>query len=660
MPDRTYITTYRADTAQYEAALDRLIAKLVSLDRLAEVVGPKLKALGVGAAAPLNRAADAAEGLAKHLGETDRAAQAAQGSIQAAAAAAGTLPKPAGEATVQVAGLTSSLLAMRAGMFVLHEVRDAIRGVGNAAREAREHANAGAEKGLSQRDKAREYANLVGADGPSDAVMAQLFDIGAAGKMGLDDAIKYGEQFRGSSPAGLQKHNVGDGIRPGETQAQYEARVEPITKGIEQEGAKFSARVGLAPETGGDLAGLVPQYGRTPDAATAAGQLAGLAYGLNEGRGKISTLAKGALAAAATMVNPEQGGSESRVKDLTEMGAIAGVASVGAKTAASAGTKVLQSDRLLQKLAASDDPEVKALGIGDGDTYVDALRKAAPVLTAPGARKWLRDHGFKAVTENDAGIAMARNLGVLDQRIARGRGIAANGPAAMAQNEAFAKTLTGQNREAELVGEKGLFDQTKDHQFLTAARKAALGQLQQEHAIDEFGPNVADKLSDAVFAIPNMLSGDPGSRQGRIDDRARQNLVKSARAAGIDVEKRFPGITWGDIRNGKTLDDAFSEIGPELEKRGFGFTGQDKDVKAGADRVGGPTFGLGVPGSPVRPPAPGAGGGPQAANDEKLLPALDKIEKAIRDQTGELKTTLALGDPFGAGPPPPFVGARRA
>ena len=292
MADTTYTITYvvKADGAQ--RTLDALLDKVTKLDAAVTALSPKLKDLGLG-----NRGLGSVN---KKLGETNDALKAVQGHAVQAQAELKTLgdgvPLKVDKATTSTSSFGESLLALRAGMFVVNKVTEALDAMGDSVAKAREFQDQGSQAGLDKRGKAREYANLMGHDGPDDAVMSRLFGLGKAGGYKFDDAVKYGEQFLGSSPAGVQAGHV---------------TPEQLAK-LETEGAKFANRIGLDAATGGDLAGVIPQYtDLTKDARgkalttdqgvqKAMGQLGSLQYGLNEGRGKITSLARSEGSLAGT------------------------------------------------------------------------------------------------------------------------------------------------------------------------------------------------------------------------------------------------------------------------------------------------------------------------------------------------------------------------
>jgi hypothetical protein len=578
--------------------IDALIAKLVVLDKILDTTKIKLKDLGTGnrGLGSVNKNLDKAAVALKMV-----EAQAVKTQVGLKSLGDG-VPLKVDRGTQSVSNFGSSLLALHAGQVVVHKVTEALDAMGDAAVKAREFQDQGAQSGLDQRGKAREYATLMQKEGPDDEVMSRLFGLAKAGGYKFDDALKYGEQFLGSSPAGVQAGHV---------------TPDQLTK-LESEGAKFANRIGLDPATGGDLAGVIPQYidltkdkngnPLTTDQGVqkAMGQLGALHYGLNEGRGKITTLARSEIGVASAAM------AQGRISDHAEMGAFVGIASTFTKTASGSGNGFKQMDALINRSEGDEGEFLDSIGVSAarGDRaklqklkeHIDATRAGSADPSSFDTGKYLASKGFGSREEKSSTIGYLANLDVLDKRIARARALSESGQGVIDANRQYGFSLEGQNQLGDAAKEKAEYDQTRAHQRTVVTRKFALAQLRDEGKIDTTASNFKDWADDFVANGYNSIkvkdwSGDQNSMATRIDERARENLVKSGHAAGIDVEQRFPGFSRSIYANGGTeamkwllpggralanhiekihpfdLDQVTENIGPELEKKGIGLDG---------------------------------------------------------------------------------------
>ncbi len=635
-----YSIEYQTKTAQAVQNINALEAAVLRLDKALVAIEPRLKALG-----PAMTASNRAIGTgAKRLNELTAGMKAAEAQAKATEAQLKTLgssvPANIGKGTTAVQGFGSSLLALTAGRMVLNQVTEALDAMGEAAVKAREHQNTGAQAGLDKRGKAREYANLLGHDGPDDKVMHRAFSVAMAGGYSFDNAVKFGEQFLGSSPAGVQAGHV---------------TPEQLAR-LETEGARFANRIGLDPATGGDLMGVIPQYvDMTKDASgkpltteqgvrKAMGQMGALQYGLNEGRGKISTLARSEIGAASAAMGA------GRISDHAEMGAFVGVASTFTKTASGSGTAFKQMDQLINNTDVDDwldengkpkkgaPPDVKGnylkrIGVADkkGDLEklralkvdIDAQRTADPNFDFV---SYLTSKGFKSRQERDSTIGYVNNFDVLEKRTIEARKRAGNGQDVIDANRRYSSSLEGQNQLADATMEYGNYIQTEKHQRLSIARKAALGQLQAEGKIDTSSENFKDWALDFVSGPTRKWSGDLDSHATGIDTRVRENLIKSARDAGVDLEKKYPGIgkgygegvTW-------TLDNVMNEVGPMVEAKGGSINGRSQGNNALAE---------------AQRTLDQAAGGAPGGGAQPVVQAVDVVGQKIDNQTAAIVNAI--------------------
>jgi hypothetical protein len=630
--------------------IDVLIQKITTLGKLLDDTGEKLKNLGSG-----NRGLGSVnknlEFVVKNLDKTVIAMKAVEVQAPKTQAELKTLgedvPLKVDKGTTSIERFGASLLALQAGMLVVRKVGEALDAMGESAAKAREFQDKGGQAGLDKRGKAREYANLMNHEGPDDAVMSRLFSLGQAGGYKFDDAVKYGEQFLGSSPAGVQAGHV--------TPEQL--------KKLEVEGARFANRIGLDPATGGDIAGVIPQYvdmtkdanGRalTTDQGVnkAMGQLGALQYGLNEGRGKITTLMRSEIGAAAPAL------AAGRIQDHAEMGAFVGIASTFSKSASSPGTNFKQMDSLINNSEGDEGSNqkgdyLKRIGVAGarGDLAklralkadVDAQRKANPNLDVS---SYLTEKGFHNRAERDSTIGYIANFDVLEKRTIEARKRAENGQDVVDANRKYSTSLEGQNQLGDAAAEKAEYEQTEKRQRLVVARKFALAQLRKEGKIDTTAANFEDWAMDFVSGPTRQWSGEMESRATAIDARVRENLAKGGLKAGVDLEKAYPGFAkgYGEGVNWN-IDQVTNDVGPLMEREGVGLDGSGGPSGAPAGRK------LKV----VMPPSlaaeksgfdDGGGGGKSGFDDggggaAEIVGAVDQIGGKIDRQTEALVSAI--------------------
>lgn len=632
MSTETYDILYEVK-GDAPAKIDALIARVEKLDAAVTKSRANMKGLGSGVGGGAGQAGGPA--------------------------AAPGAPRPGGKAD---AGIGDMLPSLAAATMAIRALTGALDDMGEAARKAREFQDKGSQLGLDKRGKAREYANLMGHEGPDDAVMTRLFGLAKSGGYKFDEATKYGEQFLGSSPAGVQAGHV--------TPEQLQR--------LEVEGARFANRIGLDPATGGDVAGVVPQYvdmtkDRNGNPLTteqgvqkAMGQLGALQYGLNEGRGKITTLMRGELGAAAPAL------AAGRIGDHAEMGAFVGIASTFSKSASSSGTGFKQMDNLINNAGNNYLDEIGVSGEkGDLNKLralkkdLDARRTADPNFDV---LAHLKEQGFSNRAERDATAAFVENFDTLEKRTVEARKRAGNGQDVIDANRRYSASLEGQNQLGDAAAESAEYDQTAKHQRTSVARKFALAQLRKEGKIDTGASNFEDWALDFTSGPTRKWSGEMESRATGVDARVRENLVKAARRAGVDLEKAYPGFEKGHGEGVNwTLDQVMSDVGPLLERGGVGLDGGDATpARAGrqpamrtppAEAKPDRTAGRGAPGGLNGFNGfNGLGGSSAAAGDDaakKLDEAGNLIKSAARDVARGGKGSKAGG---GEPPPGPMAG----
>ena len=477
--------------------------------------------------------------------------------------------------------------------------------LGDKLAKVREFQDKGAATGLDMRDKAREVAGLLGESSPSDAVMNRIFRVQMAGGGTFDEALKYEEQFQGSLPAGKQAGHI--------TDEQAAA--------LETEGKAFADRAGIDSATAGDLVGSLPQFlDMTKDEKgkpltteqgvnKAMGQLNALHYGLNEGRGKISTLAANDLGASAGAL------ANGRVADQAELGAFIGIGSNISKGAAGSGTTYDRLSRLLNEGLGEGGEFLKQIGVADqsGDLnklrklkeHVDAQRRASADPAKFDGIKYLQSKGFGNDMEVKSASGYMANLPQLEQRVTNARAKSKDGAGAIAANREFEASLEGQHRRSQATNEIGTYKQTETRQWLSAAREQAVGELRAEQKLDTSDDETANWVLDFISGPTRKWSGEQDSRAEGIDSRVRENLARQAKKAGIDIEAQHPGFNAG----GYPIDAAMAEYGPKLSAAKVPFAGRNETIDAQIAAPPKPAAAKPPAGAPPKVAANRSGGG---------------------------------------------------
>ena len=414
-----------------------------------------------------------------------------------------------------------------------------VNDLSKALEEARKHLNQGADKGLEMRGKAREMATLLHKNAPTDDVMNDIFKVQLAGGGTFADAVEYDEGFEGALPAGKDAKHV--------TDAQAEQ--------IKVLGKTFADRVRLDPTTSGELMGSIPQFvdltrdEKANPLTTEQGvnKFMGTAnaihYGLNEGRGKVSTLARNELGASAGAL------ADGRVADHAELSAFVGLGSNISKGAAGSGTTYNRLSRLLHEGMGDGGEFLKQIGVADqkGDLaklrklkeYVDAQRKASADPSKFNTSKFLQSKGFGNDEEVRSASGYMASMPVLETRITNAREKLKDGPGALQANREFMASEEGQHRQGVATGEIGEYMQTKRRQRLQAARRGAEGQLRSDNKIDTAGTIFVDKLWDRTVGTAFQ---EDYSRQQRNDQQVEANIMAGLKKAGISYDSGVPGM----------------------------------------------------------------------------------------------------------------------
>jgi hypothetical protein len=418
-------------------------------------------------------------------------------------------------------GMTESLVAMGAGMVLFQGGVAALQSFGQSAKAARQNIKDLADTSLTLLDAMREIASLKGAIGPDNAIAADVQNLALqAGYKDPKEAIKFIEQYEGSSPAGRQKKN----ITP-DTEAK-----------LMLEGARFGQRVKLDSKTAGDLTGVLSQYGKINNVEAGASMLGRIAHGLNEGRGNLEPLVRSLINTAGAVV----GGP---IEDLGELAAIQGVASTHANPRES-GTRVRQAVRAMRQTSGEVGRfNQKTLKIQDADTHMQRIEKLKgwiDVGKANGKQSdiMMRNVGFTDEDEMRSILEEVEDFGIIKDRISQGK-TKNTGKIIMEKDKRYQEdTITGQKGQADAKANQSKFLVGTNAQRFAIAKQNAETQMTDPKTGELGGTwnRVKDLYSDLGGIIPNLTGGMP-SRERRINDKALENARTEARRLGIPEEQ---------------------------------------------------------------------------------------------------------------------------
>lgn len=507
MATEEYIIDYKA-TDSATAITKALAAAVAQLDALVEKCKKDLNGFAAGGA--------------KSAADAKKQVDTLNASLNGLADQTGKVKAGMDGAATGTDSFGSSMLKMRAATLVMHEVVAIFQAIGDGLHRAQEKSEELARSNLKLRDSMRELANLQGHEGPDDEVAGNAILLGMASGMDPKESEKFLSQFEGSIPAGRQKGNLG----------AAGAGRDKLEKAMAREGAAFSARIGLDAATGGDVAGSISMYSKIDKVEDMAGQLGAMAYGLNEGRGRITTLMRSELGAAAQAVGT------GRVKDLAELGAFVGVGSTVSKTASAAGTKYSQLDSFLNRQGGPSGDYLDSIGASRAGTdyeKLDIVRKDLQKNAGTDWDRYLAQKGFGSKQERAAAVGFASNFDVLTQRIANSRKIADTGGATvMAENRAFlGRTITGQARQADAAKAAAEFLQGKGGESVMVAQISAEARLRARGEIDTRETERQDAIIDQTTnKIPRNLGG-VDSRRMRINKEMLAALNTEAARVGV-------------------------------------------------------------------------------------------------------------------------------
>jgi hypothetical protein len=467
-----------------------------------------------------------------------------------------------------------------------------------------------AAKTADFRESLREYASLRGRPGPDNGIVREVTRFAKDASVFPEEASPFLTNYEGSAATGRMAGNIGGEVgKNGYTKQQQDA----LEAKLKIRGAKFATRTGLDARTAGDLTGVVSTYKKLASENDLAGQLGGMHYGLDQGRGEISPLARGELGQAGSSIQ------SGRVSGLPELGAFIGVASVASKSASSSGTTYGQVSRFLNESGEGNENQAQfikesGMGAAKGDfAKLKALRDHLVQVKPEDSNTYLESKGYGNSTDRRSVLGMVGNVDVLEKRIAEAKRIADNGQEVIARDEANQRQSSSVNRGAEAAKFESEIEVGLGAQTLAQGKAFATARMMNPNQpggqkLKAKGFQVAE---DSLYEAYKF--GAETGEESRINAETVEGLVRGGRQVGVDVPKRFPGLMKNLKRDGQ---------GPE--KFAYDF----EHAAYAVSKAGGDPF----------------GGAPKDAA-KALRNAADALDKIKPDQGG--------AKPMGGNPPPP-------
>ena len=516
------------------------------------------------------------------------------------------------------------LMGLATSWIVIDAGTKALAAFGEMANKARDYAKEMAVETMGLRDQLRELANLKGHDGPDNEVLVETLNLGMKAGMLPEEARKYLEQFEGSSPAGEQKGNI-----DAKTKAE-----------LQVEGAKFGVRAKLAPQTAGDLAGVLSQYGQVKSAEEGAAKLDKIAWGLNQGRGNLEPLTRSLINTAGAVVGENAG-----FKSIEDLAAVVGVASTHANPR-EAGTRVRQATRALRDTEGPAKWMLRNANIKQSDTHIERLDKIAPMIAAAekkgmGGDQYLKTQGFTDEDEIRAIVEQVHDLDIIHKRLDEQKKITGKG--AMEKNERFLiRDRAGIKRRQDATKKAQEHVLGEKNERIQMAMDNAEQEMRDKGEIGGFANNAKEWAVD-LGGLGPML-GLEKARDAKKYQRARVNLIGEAKKKGIgqdEIDQAF-GIK---VEKGTGVLGRANEAGERQDKM-LGLSEEER--KAGFNRL-----------STMVERKEGNAFGP----GPNLAPKLDELVKESKEtnrilaQRDAAKAAAQVPRPAG---PPPLAPARAA
>lgn len=448
------------------------------------------------------------------------------------------------------AGLVKSI----AGFAALGAATEVLSEIAERTRRVVEYMGELGDKTAEVRDKARELATLQGKSSPDNATLAGVAEFGIRTGMTPQEAIRFQEQLEGSMPAGLQKGNV----------------TEEIAHRVSEVGARFGQRVGLRPETSGDLAGVLSQFAEIPDVESGARMIGQIHKGLDDGRGRMDTLMSSFINLATGVV--EEGG---QVQDPSKLAVYHGVMST-MHPPREAATYTRIFSRELRELNGAQGEALQQLGIEPTAPLETQMAQMFAHLEqresegiAP--RVEMSRLGFSRSRGIDAVAQLYQSRGMIEARLKDQEGITGQG--VEGKNDEFFRSMAGRDKTTRAMTEGNSLIQGLEYEPLQIARRMAVMRMRQAGSYDNAQLAALDQIADAGGLA--QLAGVDETILRRVNKEVVSGIASEASAVGLDRDAGFRArleALGGDYTTANVARFV-RESAPLLEARGADFTG---------------------------------------------------------------------------------------
>lgn len=359
-----------------------------------------------------------------------------------------------------------------------------------AMRDGHEKARAMTSVFGSDRDKLRELATVMG-ESPDNKFTLDNARYNVNTGFRFDEGLAFRSQF----------HNSGE---------QFKGRLmsDKAFGNYETSAGQLAAARGFDPSDTGELAGSLTGFrdrskmGDSEAEGDALGKLNSGMMILGRGKGRNNVLLRQFSMASAAALNEDS--QKGTFQDSDEVAAAISV--MAEKHDAQAAEMVRASNRGLR---AFDDkgagPLLKRAGIGPKTSYVDALKRLAPIINEEAKAKGINvDDALKPyfedqLTREALGVGINRGVdgGLFDDRAAFGK--TQTGPAiARATIASHQGSETGQLRQAEASIELSKAQRGSEESKVEILRKQATSELISEGKIDSQKAEIGKFLSGAL------------------------------------------------------------------------------------------------------------------------------------------------------------------
>jgi hypothetical protein len=452
---------------------------------------------------------------------------------------------------------TNSLQSLFSASKLLSTSVSFVQAFDDAMEHARDFSRETAEQVAKLRDNTRELKSMLGGGAGDDKPMLDVLKLSVQTGADVVKATNFAERFQGAMPRGEDKGNI-----------------TPETKDLfRAESLRTAMRLGVNPSVMGKFAGSVAGYQKVPTVESGMDQTAGALWGMEKGRDSYDQHIKAFEKLAPIMVKGKGGGG---IRNVAEAGVILGAVDPIAGSADQAQNMIIQSNRLLSRTNGKQGEWLKSKGVRPDMDWDEKMAKIAPFIQGPGGEKVLEDLGFNQMLgdmgfnqqrQREVTIAIAKELPIIQKRLAESRSTKFGAEAIAkndehAQNDPASRGMAAKSRLASAKLIRGMQGAVWQDALVEAE-----AQLQTPDANGNTGiDNSATAATDSLLAWTTWRK-TADVRSDRIRTKAINNLVSGFQAQGVSfsqIVERYPG-----------MQEFESEYSPEKQEQQYGRAAAD-------------------------------------------------------------------------------------